>query len=47
MKKLSLIFLTIFIFSLSYSKKNVYTSEDYSELLKTTNNQVIELIKNN
>ena len=46
MKKLSLIFLTIFIFSLSYSKKNVYTSEDYSELLKTTNNQVIELIKN-
>lgn len=46
MKKLGLIFLTILIFSLSYSKKNVYTSEDYSELLKNTNTKVIESIKN-
>ncbi len=46
MKKMSLIFLSIFIFGLTFSKKNTNTSEINSTLLKETNDRVIEIIKN-
>ena len=46
MKKISLIFLSIFIFGLTFSKKNTNTSEINSTSLKETNDKVIVIIKN-